>query len=375
MKPSYRLRVAGAFPEAIRQTGIPAHFRYRIASGVRSCWKHPRWTLAHTLLDAKHALVGWLEVDTKETLDIPYTVEWPDMHWVYQTHGSLKMELQHASQTRASWLGHAPQARASDQLQSRASGSRTSASGDEAGARLWRVPITIAEHEYLVAYAPLGSGVLHFEPGHHATCAFALNRDWLLRGHKPADEGQQLMMHYHGLLDRLSEGHGQCIATATMASGPGIDEQLQYLADISGAEGLELDVAAYRPIVKLIAISRRNLDGSSTTAHARTAPQAELVAAVKRYVETRIGDGDVPRVGELADTFHCSPETLRLAFVLETGKPLKEYIDACRDNESKRLLEAGMPIADVAYRFCNGDRSYFSRVYKKRFGHPPSQEG
>ncbi len=344
MKPSYTLGIQVTFPEAVRLTGIPAHFRYRIAYGVRNCWKHSQWALAHTLLDAKHALVSWLEVDAKVAIDLPFTLDWPDMHWVYQVKGAMGMEV-----------GHAPQARAIDH---------------PAGARLWRVP----EHGYLVAYAPPGYGIFHFEPGHHATCAFALNRDWLLRDHKPADEGQRLMMHYHQLLDRLSGRHGQCMATEAMAMVPFIDEQLQYLTDIAGPEGLELDVAAYGPIVKLIAASRRALDAPPETGKAKSSPQAGLVLAVRRYVETRIGEGYVPRVGELAETFHCSPETLRLPFVLETGKPLKEYIDACRDHEAKRLLEAGMPLADVAFRLYNGDRSYFSRAYRKRFGHPPSED-
>ena len=68
------------------------------------------------------------------------------------------------------------------------------------------------------------------------------------------------------------------------------------------------------------------------------------------------------------------PDHLRRLFVRQTGQTPHAYLTALRLDKAKHLLtEEGSTVADVAYRCGFYDPLYFSRVFRKATGVPPSQ--
>ena len=66
--------------------------------------------------------------------------------------------------------------------------------------------------------------------------------------------------------------------------------------------------------------------------------------------------------------------TLKRRFKQATGTTLIDYLQDCRVEEAKRLLEAGaMPVDEVSFEVGYEDPSFFRRVFKRRTGLAPNQ--
>ena len=69
-----------------------------------------------------------------------------------------------------------------------------------------------------------------------------------------------------------------------------------------------------------------------------------------------------------------NPAYLGRLFHSQTGKSFRDALTAVRMEHAERLLAEKRPIAQVAEAVGYDDPNYFSRVYKKHFGHPPKTE-
>ncbi len=89
------------------------------------------------------------------------------------------------------------------------------------------------------------------------------------------------------------------------------------------------------------------------------------------YVETNIFSpklkiGDLHRLVQLSDVY------FRELFVAHTGMTPQAYVTKKRMEYARELIEAGgVRIKDVAEMVGYTDSLYFSRIYKKRYGHSP----
>lgn len=79
------------------------------------------------------------------------------------------------------------------------------------------------------------------------------------------------------------------------------------------------------------------------------------------------------RVARYADLLHITPNHLNKAVKATTGKSPTTWIDEALVLEAKALLfQTALPVAEVAALVGVADASYFSRLFKKMEGRPPS---
>jgi AraC family transcriptional activator of pobA len=79
------------------------------------------------------------------------------------------------------------------------------------------------------------------------------------------------------------------------------------------------------------------------------------------------------RVAAYADLLHITPNHLNKAVKMTTGKSPTTWIDEALVLEAKALLfQTTLPVAEVAALVGVADASYFSRLFKKLEGRPPS---
>src|SRR5690606_17354513 len=77
-------------------------------------------------------------------------------------------------------------------------------------------------------------------------------------------------------------------------------------------------------------------------------------------------------VEELASKFPISYSKFRKLFKLHTGKSPNQYHLDLRLNKARELLqESNMSIQEVGYQTGFESPYYFSRLFKKKYGHPP----
>lgn len=78
------------------------------------------------------------------------------------------------------------------------------------------------------------------------------------------------------------------------------------------------------------------------------------------------------RIEALSDRFHRSKNTLHRAFFARFGCGINEYLLKARIEHAKSLLqESSLSISEIA-EVCGMEAAYFSRIFKKRMGCPPS---
>jgi AraC-like DNA-binding protein len=80
---------------------------------------------------------------------------------------------------------------------------------------------------------------------------------------------------------------------------------------------------------------------------------------------------DPPGLDELALATGMSPFALLRAFRDETGLPPHAYLNQLRVRLARRLLDSGLPPADVAARAGFADQPHLSRHFKRVVGVPP----
>jgi AraC-like DNA-binding protein len=115
------------------------------------------------------------------------------------------------------------------------------------------------------------------------------------------------------------------------------------------------------------------------SAHARLASKADpprvqrnsavAVAAVREALAGRLADP--PSLDELAATTGMGPFALLRAFRAETGLPPHAYLNQLRVRLARRLLDTGLPPADVAAEAGFADQPHLNRHFKRVVGVPP----
>jgi AraC-like DNA-binding protein len=111
---------------------------------------------------------------------------------------------------------------------------------------------------------------------------------------------------------------------------------------------------AYRPLAST------GVSAASTLAH-----------AFKQLLSQHVRQ--LHRVAAYAELLHVTPNHLNKAVKAVTGKSPTTWIDEALVLEAKSLLfQTTLPVAEVAALVGIADASYFSRLFKKVEGHPPS---
>lgn len=103
-------------------------------------------------------------------------------------------------------------------------------------------------------------------------------------------------------------------------------------------------------------------------------PAEERKQQIKSYIRQNLRDPDLCIEG-IAAALHCTKRYLHMAFASE-GTTIAKYIWMARLEQCRHDLEAArasdITITDVAFSWGFNSSSHFSRVFKEKFGVPPS---
>lgn len=112
--------------------------------------------------------------------------------------------------------------------------------------------------------------------------------------------------------------------------------------------------------------------GYFTSTEAMKLRKPELVEAVVQYIESHIGDAI--SLEEVAEELSKSGSTITHAVKNSLGMSFKELLISQKLMSFERLIshEPDMPIFEAAEKVGYSDALYFSRIYRKYRGMPPS---
>ena len=135
------------------------------------------------------------------------------------------------------------------------------------------------------------------------------------------------------------------------------------LFDLTYEEGYRAKNSLKVEFYTLLSLLLKNRDLSSKFSR-------DYVKEVNALIERHYRDSI--RVEEIAETLHIDRSHLSRIYRSETGITLKEKIREIQLEEAHRLLAAGYSVKDAAASCGFKDPLYFSKVYSKCYGVPPS---
>ena len=99
----------------------------------------------------------------------------------------------------------------------------------------------------------------------------------------------------------------------------------------------------------------------------------DVIPAVKRYLDEHFREGELT-LAAVAGEFGYHPKYLSEKFKRTIGITVTEYVTERRLRHAEHLIEEGcFSVAQIAEACGYNDPLYFSRVYKKAKGYPPSK--
>ena len=90
------------------------------------------------------------------------------------------------------------------------------------------------------------------------------------------------------------------------------------------------------------------------------------VSVMHRYLSKRLS------AAEIANHCGMSVSTMQKLFLRYTGMGMMNFYSGLRMRHAKQLLEGGRSVKEVACLLGFSDQNYFSTVYRRHFGIPPS---
>lgn len=97
--------------------------------------------------------------------------------------------------------------------------------------------------------------------------------------------------------------------------------------------------------------------------------KSSLIQCVLQYINLKIYDSI--KISKLAEQFYLSESSLRRKFKEEVGVSVNEYINHRKIEESKMMLQSGIPIGEISKRLSFYDLSHFYKTFKKHTGITP----
>jgi AraC-like DNA-binding protein len=133
-----------------------------------------------------------------------------------------------------------------------------------------------------------------------------------------------------------------------------------------GASALECESRFTWTLTQLI---KRYADIRSNEQRLGKEPRA--IQRARRYIDECFAQGI--SLTQLADHVSLSPYYLLRVFRAEVGMPPYTYLESVRIRHAQRLIEAGIPLAEVAVEVGFSSQSHLTRRFKQIIGVTPGQ--
>lgn len=140
-------------------------------------------------------------------------------------------------------------------------------------------------------------------------------------------------------------------------------ESYKRLFDLTYEDGYRAKISLKAEFYTLISLLLNNRDLSGTYTR-------DYVSEVNALIEHHFRDPI--RVEEIADALHVDRCHISRIYRSETGITIKEKIRIVQLAEAQKLLASGYTVKDTSLSCGFRDPLYFSKVYSKHFGTPPS---
>ncbi len=151
-----------------------------------------------------------------------------------------------------------------------------------------------------------------------------------------------------------------------------LSKALSLLTDHRTGEGLEIRRELLHALLLRVRLDLRSLPPEPENAGC-DASVCRLAQLAKGYLDENFPQ-HFPEVAEVAQAVGCSPNYLSGVFSRDYGITLKKYINDMRFDYAKAMLEnSRFNVSEVAGSCGFNDVSYFSRQFRRRFGHYPSR--
>ncbi len=147
---------------------------------------------------------------------------------------------------------------------------------------------------------------------------------------------------------------------------PLLRRRVGQLHEMLAAKGSDLE--AYCRLVLIGERLRAHLGGRSTESRVRSEP--ELARRLRELLDEHTAEG--VRLEDAAELLQAHPVHLIRTFSRQYGLPPHRYLTGRRVDHARRLLLAGIPLADVAAMAGFYDQSHLSRHFKQLVGVSPA---
>ncbi len=98
---------------------------------------------------------------------------------------------------------------------------------------------------------------------------------------------------------------------------------------------------------------------------------ASPAEAAHHYMENHYAEKVT--IDGLCQSFHCCRATMTASYKKKYGETINEALNRIRLEKARELLGEGKSISAVAAATGFSDTSYFSKCYRRRYGHPPGK--
>jgi AraC-like DNA-binding protein len=106
-------------------------------------------------------------------------------------------------------------------------------------------------------------------------------------------------------------------------------------------------------------------------AEQRVGQERKAVRQARYYIEEHFAQGLT--LTQLAEHVSLSPYYLLRVFRAEVGMPPYAYLESVRIRQTQRLIEAGQPLAEVAFAVGFSSQSHLTHRFKQIIGVTPGQ--
>lgn len=228
--------------------------------------------------------------------------------------------------------------------------------------------LDLAAHRYALrapALAAIGTGVAHSEG--YARLRQGYTAVWI----SPLRDADLVMR-----ANRYQPGHGWSMPWTLPLTGELADGLCAWFGATNEADDETFLLMRCGLLAELGRLLGEHLAGRGPAAgedDGLRSDQRAVLRWVRQYLDARFAEPLT--LDTVAARTRYSPKYLDSLFARWTGQGIRAYLIERRLQQGRRLCrDSDLPIQDIAQRVGYEDPLYFSKAYRKRFGHPPSYE-